>query len=32
VGRERGDEPVLADVTVGELAHGRHADARVTVR
>jgi glyoxylase-like metal-dependent hydrolase (beta-lactamase superfamily II) len=32
VGRERGDEPVLADVTVGELALGLHADARVTVR
>jgi glyoxylase-like metal-dependent hydrolase (beta-lactamase superfamily II) len=31
-GGEPGPAPVLADVTVGELVLGQHADARVTVR
>ena len=31
-GRALGPAPVLADVTIGELVLGQHADARVTVR
>jgi glyoxylase-like metal-dependent hydrolase (beta-lactamase superfamily II) len=31
-GRARGPASVLADVTIGELVLGQHADARVTVR
>ena len=31
-GREPGPAPILADVTVGDVVLGHHADARVTVR